>query len=64
MGRKLYVGNLPYEVGETDVAPMRHPPDSAKAWRSKGLWRSRVALATAGAFDSFGLDRRLRVSAG
>lgn len=38
-----------YEVGETDVAPMRHPPDSAKAWRSKGLWRSRVALATAGA---------------
>lgn len=37
-----------YEVGETDIAPMRHPPDSAKAWRSKGLWRSRAALATAG----------------
>jgi putative peptide modification system cyclase len=38
-----------YEVGETDVAPLRHPPDSSKAWRPKALWRSPLALAAVGA---------------
>src|SRR5437868_9560786 len=38
-----------YEVGHADVAPLRHPADSSKAWRSKALWRSPLALATAGA---------------
>ena len=38
-----------HEVGEIDVAPMRHPPDSPKGWRSKPRWRSPFALATAGA---------------
>src|SRR5437762_1411098 len=38
-----------YEVGEADVAPMRHPPNSSKAWRTKGPWRSPLALVAAGA---------------
>jgi len=38
-----------YEVGEPDVAPMRHPPDSPKARRTRAVWRSPLALAAAGA---------------
>ena len=38
-----------YEVGEAGVAPMRRPPDSSKAWRTRRFWRSPLALATAGA---------------
>jgi putative peptide modification system cyclase len=38
-----------YEVGEADIGPMRHPPDSSKAWRTKALWRKPVPLAAAGA---------------
>src|SRR5438067_7387470 len=38
-----------HEVGEADIAPMHHPPDSPKAWRTKARWRSPFALVTAGA---------------
>jgi class 3 adenylate cyclase/TolB-like protein len=36
-----------YEVGEPGIAPMRAPPDSSKAWRSKAWWRRPVPVAIA-----------------
>ena len=36
-----------YEVGETGIAPMRAPPNSAKAWRAKPWWRRPLSLAFA-----------------
>ena len=36
-----------YEVGETGIAPMRAPPNSAKAWRAKPWWRRPLSLALA-----------------
>ncbi len=36
---------LVHEVGETAVAPMRQPPDTAKIRRHRSPWRSRYALA-------------------
>jgi len=34
-----------FEVGDSDSAPMRHPPDSPKAWRAGRFWRNPWAVA-------------------
>lgn len=34
-----------FEVGEPDLAPLRAPPSTAKAWRDIPLWRRPAALA-------------------
>jgi class 3 adenylate cyclase/TolB-like protein len=36
-----------YEVGEPGIAPLRAPPDSPKAWRTKAWWRRPVPVAVA-----------------
>jgi class 3 adenylate cyclase/TolB-like protein len=36
-----------YEVGEPGIAPLRPPPDSVKAWRTKAWWRRPAPVAVA-----------------
>ena len=46
MGRKLYVGNLPYETGETELQELFARPEPSKPSRSCATWRPAVRAAS------------------